>query len=112
MDNIIYTFTKNRKGQSNGCVVAATFPTKEGYVFVTGSLCHKGKDKFSKEDALNLAKERAYTMAHKDRSGAVAYSLWQEIEHMCDRASLYFKDCKVIRPEIKSCDSPCLDMNA
>lgn len=104
MDNTIYTFTKNRKGQLNGCVIATTFPSKAGVVFITGSLCHNGVDKFSKRDAFEIAKDRAFTMANGGRSGAVPYSLWQEIERMVDRATLYFKNHTVIRPEIKNCD--------
>lgn len=52
MNNILIEYTRNRRGQLNGCVIAIG-PNKVGW-----SLCRKG-DKFTKKYAKALAYRRA-----------------------------------------------------
>ena len=102
MENILISFVKNRKGQANvGCVIATKIPGNDTTVFVSGSLCHRKKDKFSKEQAIALAKDRALTMAIHNRSCPVPYSLKNDIAWMAQRARMYFKGMSVVVPPVK-----------
>ena len=101
MENTLISFVKNRSGQANiGCVIATKIPGSQ-FVYVSGSLCHRKKDKFSKEQAIVLAKDRALTMAIHNRSCPVPYSLKNDIAWMAQRAKMYFKGMSVIVPPIK-----------
>ena len=91
MNDIIVKYVRNRRGQSIGCVIAKKVDSNNN-VYITGSLCHKGKDLFDKGQALTLALDRVDTMATFDRPCRVALSLENEMNIMTERAKRYFKD--------------------
>ena len=91
MNDMITKFVRNRKGHPVGCVIAKRVDAN-GKVYITGSLCHRGKDKFDKDRAVHLALDRVGMMATFDRPCHVAFSLKDEIVIMKDRAQRYFKD--------------------
>ena len=99
MDNVLVRFV-HRKGKSVGVVIAKRFP-EINRVIVTGSLCHSKKDRFTKEDAIALAEERAKVTAFEDRPCPLAHSLKHDVEYMLERARRYFKGIPVTEPVIK-----------
>lgn len=85
-----------------GIVIAQRFRECEDTVVITGSLCHKTKDKFDKKIALLLAKERASLMANEGRNCKLPLSMKSYLEYMEERAKRYFKDCtKFVCSDIK-----------
>jgi hypothetical protein len=101
MENELISFVHQRK-RLVGCVIATKIPGFEDRVFVTGSLCHRKKDKFNKAEAIALAKDRALTMAIQNRECAVPYSLKNDIIWMAQRAKMYFRGMGVVVSPIKT----------
>jgi hypothetical protein len=93
MNDMIVKYVKNRQGHPVGCVIAKRVDANDN-VYITGSLCRRGKDKFDKDQAVELALDRVNIMATYKRPCPVAISLKMEIDIMCDRAKRYFKDAK------------------
>lgn len=86
-----------------GIVIAQRFRECDDTVVITGSLCHKTKDKFDKKIALLLAKERASLMANEGRNCKLPLSMKSYLEYMEERAKRYFKDCtKFVCSDIKT----------
>jgi hypothetical protein len=76
-----------------GIVIAQRVRECDDTVVITGSLCHKTKDKFDKKIALLLAKERASLMANEGRNCKLPLSMQSYLVYMEERAKRYFKDC-------------------
>lgn len=104
MENMLVRFV-HRKGKSVGVVIAKYFP-EINRVVVTGSLCRSKKDRFTKEDAMALAEERAKVTAFEDRPCPLAHSLKKDVEYMVERARRYFKGKPVTEPVIKAAIKP------
>lgn len=99
MESQIVRFVKRGK-KTVGCVIARKVAGIDNKVFVSGSLCRKGKDVFSKENAVNLAEDRAIAMAYDNRPCALPHSLKSDIAQMAERAHRYFKEMDVVYPPI------------
>ena len=100
MNNQLIKYVHGRRGRLIGVVAATKIPGCED-VFITGSLCHRKKDKYAEAIALGLANDRALLMSTDKRPCALPFSLRNEVEKMADRAHRYFKGANVILPTIK-----------
>ena len=89
-----------RRGQTVGVIMAKKFPEFDK-VFISGSLCRRKVDTFRKEAALGLAESRVAAMAFDNRPCALPYSLKEEVEYMCNRATRYFKGMEIVTPPLK-----------
>ena len=99
MENELVSYVYQRR-RLVGAVIATKIPGSQ-VVYVTGSLCHRRKDKFTKEQAIVIAKDRALTMSIHGRPCAVPYSLKNDIAWMAQRAKMYFKGLSVIASPVK-----------
>ena len=80
MNNILIQYSRNRRGQLNGCVLAVG-PNKLGW-----SLCRKG-DKFTKKHA----RASAWARAILGTGGNIPHSLESIVPRMKERSVKYFK---------------------
>ena len=102
MESMLFKIVKARK-HPVGCVIAKRLGDT---IYVTGSLCHRRMDRFSKERAIGLAEDRAQAMYVNGRFCEVPASLRYDIEVMQDRAYRYFGGTKVVVAPIKVMPPP------
>lgn len=89
MDTVIYSFVKNKRG-TVGVVLASK--KADGKVGIGWSRCAVNRgDNFDKATALKIALGRA----EKGAMDIPPNSLLKQIDFMQERATRYFKDCKV-----------------
>jgi hypothetical protein len=83
---IIKRYTRNRKGQLNGCLVAGVV---DGKVRIGYSKCHRN-DVFDKKMARELATARMLK-TEKDYTTTLPASMIEDLKRFTDRCSRYFK---------------------
>lgn len=87
MTKEIIRYTRNRKGERNGCLVASVV---DGKVRIGYSKCHKA-DEFDKSLARTIAEGRMMD-AKKDYTTTMPSSLVEEFKRFNSRCGKYYKN--------------------
>ena len=87
MTHEIIRYTRNRKGERNGCLVASVV---DGKVRIGYSKCHKA-DEFDKSLARSIAESRMLN-DKKDYTTTLPSSMLEEFKRFNVRCGKYFKN--------------------